>query len=56
MCLLMLGKIHYPFYLTKKKMQLPSIIMHFPEMAMRGLGFQPADVMNLVQDFVNKKK
>lgn len=24
-------------------------------MALRGLGFQPADVMNLVQDFVNKE-
>lgn len=29
--------------------------MHLSEMALRGLGFQPADVMNLVQDFVNKE-
>lgn len=29
--------------------------MHLSEMALRDLGFQPADVMNLVQDFVNKE-
>lgn len=33
-----------------------AIAEYLSEMAMRGMGLRPADVMNLVQNFINREK